>query len=63
MKKSYSEGRKNTIGDARKFCTKKLTNEQIIEIRAATGTHESISKNYPVSRRMISYIKQGNVYK
>ncbi len=40
----------------------KLTKERVLEIREASGRQEEIAAKFGVSRRMISYIKRGDLW-
>jgi hypothetical protein len=41
----------------------KLTEQQVLEIRAATGTQQSIANRYRVSANIISLIKHGKIWR
>lgn len=67
LKNAYAEGRHSRPApiDQRgeKNKNAKLTEEQVIEIRKASGTKTEIGKSFGVSRSTIRLIKNGNTWK
>ena len=54
--------RKNRHIYGMKHPRSKLTDEQVLEIRAINGTHQTIADKYDISRRLVGMIKKRDIW-